>query len=593
MTKQCLFYFAGREADGGGSFPLTAGVTPSLAVIRFRLSYTYNQIGSLLLTDSVTQREFRNCRLLRAVIQPGQGGARWRELQIYDRRWAWAEQYGGVYGAYNLDTRSLGDPRNRKTARELATLLCEAMGETGYDVSAMPSTVYPRVDWFGQNPASELEQLAKLYRCFITLTPQDTLLICREGLGETPSNDPRQMDFTYSEELPVIPKALCFEGADLLCQHDLKLAPVGMETTGASKGRLIPIDNLSYTPSGGWAKQKPDNFQKVADLNDRAMAKQYIWRYYQITGPIQLPIPTDDFLPRNGSGKVDPSTPKAVKADFLIAAGDEWRLLPLEEDQLQCFKDAVTNEALKPQVIGYFATGGPGINNYTTLPAEATNYDVPIASVPLPKASHGLLYGDSFEVDSERGLVVFTNPVYRWSKTADAVDDSAYLPARIRLRCAFPVRAKANAGKLTSQYWQSPGSPVSVGIVKKVRNSELGFEYGLKTVNDAAALTSNASDFLVLASGVLQQEMATYAISRGYSSPWKGFIFDKKLDGVIRSIVWDVSDDGQGTTTIDYNMERPEAYLSLDYMRLARYQTASLVRAQQLAAAELRRNRKS
>lgn len=593
MTKQCLFYFAGKEADGGGSFPLSSSVSPSMAVLRFRLSYTYQQIGSLVLSDGISSREFRNCRVVRAVVQAGNGGARWRELQIQDRRWAWAEHYGGVYGAYNLDTRAAGDPRNARSARQLAEILCQAMGEVGYDVSLLPSNVYPRVDWRGENPATELEQLAKLYRCFVTLTPNDTLAICREGLGEVPSQDARQMDFTYSEELPIIPRALCFEGDDLLCQHDLNIVPVGLETTGASKGRLLPIDDLSYKPAGGWARQNPDNFLGVTNKNDRATAKRYIWRYYQIKGPIQLPVPPEELLPRNGSGKVDPSVAKAVKADFLIAKGDEWRLLPIEQDQLQLFKDTTEAEALEPQVIGYFATGGPGKNNYTgNLPAEASNADVPIADVPLPKTSHSLLYGEAFEVLHERGLVVFEKPVYLLGKTADAIGTDTYLPAKIRLRCAFPVRVKANAARLSSQFWQSPGSPVAVSVVKKIRNAELGFEYGLKTKNSSTAQGSNSAEFLALAQAVLQQEIAMYSIARGYSSPWKGFIFDKRLDGIIRSIVWDASEDGEGSTQIDYNMERPEAYLSLDQLRLARQQTAAAVFAQMMAKAQLRRNRK-
>lgn len=593
MAKQCLFYFAGKEADGGGSFPLTAGVTPAMAMIRFRLSYSYQQIASLVLTDGTAQREFKNCRLVRAVVQAGGGGARWRELQIYDRRWAWAEQYGGAYGAYNLDTRALGDPRNVKSARQLAALLCDYMGEFNYDVSLIPDTVFPRVDWRGENPATELEKLAKDYKCFVTLTPNDTLAICREGLGETPSEDPRQMDFTYSEELPVIPKALCFEGDDILCQHDLNIAPVGLETTGTKKGRLIPIDDLSYKPSGGWAKENPDNFLGVTDKNDRAVAKKYIWRYYQIVGPIQLPLPPAQFLPKNGSGSVSPSAAAAVKADFLVAAGDEWRVLPIEQDQLTVFKDSASNESMEPQIIGYFATGGAGKNNYTgSLPAEATNADVPIADCPLPKASSSLLYGESFEVFRERGVVVFEKPCYRIGKTSDAVDNDTYLPAKIRLRCAFPVRAKANGCRLSSQSWVSPGSPVAISIVKKIRNPELGVEYGLKTKNDASALTANTAEFLALSAAMMQQEQAGYAISRGYSSPWKGFVFDKRIDGVIRSIVWDASEAGEGTTQIDYNMERPESYLTLDQMRLQRQQTQVAVQAQLVARAQLRRNRK-
>ncbi len=592
-TTHNLFFFCGREADGGGSFSLTAGVTPALAMIRFRLGYTYQQIGDLVLSNGNQQITFRNCRLHRAVVQAGGGGARWRELQIYDRRWAWAESFGGVYGAYNLETRAPGDPRNRRSARELGQILCEAMGETGYDVSFLPSNVFPRVDWSGQNPATELEALCKAFGCFVTLTPQDRLAVRREGVGQGPTSDSRQMDFTYSEQLPVIPRSLVFEGDDILCQHDLPIVPVGLETSGSKKGQLLPIDDLSYKPSGGWAKESPDNFYGVTNKQDRDTAKKYIWRYYQVRGPVQLPLPPAQFLPKNSSGSINATSAAAVRADLKIEAGDEWRLLPIEPEQLGIFKDSETNAAMPYQLIGYFATGGAGKNNYTgSLPPEASNPDAPIASVPLAKAEHSLLYDGAFELKPEFGLVILSEPLYLLGRTSDAMSNDTHVPAKVRLRCAFPIRAKANAARLASQYWVSPGSSVAISVVKKVRDSQLGVEYGLRTKNNATTIRDNTAEFMELASAMLQQELLTYSIGTGYSSPWKGFIFDKQIDGIIRTISWDSSETGEGITSIDYNMERPEAYLSLDEMRAQRRQTALALWAEQTRKAELRRNRK-
>lgn len=551
MADQCGFYFAGIGADGGGSFTLLPGVEPSTAVLRFVTRYRLPQVGVLTIRQGSRSISFRNCRIVRSMLTGGDQG-RWQEVTIVDRRWMWGDTVFRIHGEYNR----IKAPKNTRTAFQLGQLLATAMQEIGYDVSAM-SRINAKipVEWDGSNAAQELDRICQAFGMYPTLTLADTMRIVIDGVGQGPRSTPQAMDFTLTGEAPAIPQTIIFEGGQTLIQHDLRLKPVGQEITGVNKGKLVLINDLSYTPDLGWAREDPIGFPSVAALNPQALnvCLNTVWKLYQVAGEFTLPQPPFAIRNRNIT--------RALREYFTIAQGDHWRVLPMLDRQMN--GDA-------RQVLGYFALqNAPQINNsgHGTLmdvAADNPNYDQYDKLIDtIARAKPNLTYPGPFKFDETRGLIEFSSPVYFYDKA------DGYLPAPIRLRTQCPLRDPDTAALLCQQYWLNTGSPYALPFTRNIKESAAAFEY----ITDGQ---SNQTDFTNAALARLSAELLSYQIEQGASVPYKGFYFDRFIDGVIRSITFDVSEEGAGTTHVDYNMERPEAYLTLRELRLRREVTYNL-----------------
>lgn len=610
-NKQCLLFWHGKEADGGGSFSLQTGIEPSTAVLRMRLSYSFPQVGVLGLVDGQQGRSFKNCRLVRSTVTEGNGGARWREVQIEDRRWMWSDGHFACYGEYNIEHG--GTNTIRKTARELGVLLCVAMGETGYDVSALPNTDGsgdPTV-WDGDNPGTMLMELCSKWNCIPTLSNQDTLVVKKLGEGRLPSPDSRQMDFTVAKEPEIIPSAFVYEGGETHLQHELVLEPVGMEISGANTGEWVPIDQLSYTPggagSGGWGLTVAGNgrngFMNVTAGAARQMARNHIWNTYRIKassscplGKTQLPIPPH-FLTRQvgGTGQkmpANPSTPEAAarRKYFQLGAGDQWRILPLNEFAMSARTGGqappLTGERFDPKIIGYWYLAGGANRNTANItqssPAFTTYYtreeDQDGTSIFLSNGvgnanwTHqpAVFPEDDYKIDFDSGIVKFNSRVFFKTITAGRQ------PAVLRLMVSFPLRDPNTAARTCQQHWTPVRHEHSVPVAKLFKDSDLSYRvipYGKVNAFSNQQTVDNADDFVARANGAFEVEAQKWQHSYGYSAPYKGFIFNVNPDGIIRTVQFDVSEAGEGTTHIDYNMERPESYLTLDELRNRRWNT--------------------
>ncbi len=558
MADQCGFYFAGIGADGGGSFTLLPGIEPSTAVLRFVTRYRLPQVGVLTIRQGSRSISFRNCRIVRSMLTGGDQG-RWQEVTIVDRRWMWGDTVFRIHGEYNR----IKAPKNTRTAFQLGQLLATAMQEVGYDVSAMTriNAIVP-VEWDGSNAAQELDTICQTFGMYPTLTLADTMRIVIDGVGQGPRSTPQAMDFTLTGEAPAIPQTIIFEGGQTLIQHDLRLKPVGQEITGTNRGKLVLIDDLSYTPPLGWAREDPIGFPSVAALNPQALnvCRNTVWKLYQVAGEFTLPQPPFAIRNRNIT--------RALAEYFTVKQGDHWRVLPMLDRQMN---------ASPAQVLGYFALqNAPQINNsgHGTLmdvAADNPNYDQYDKLIDtIARAKPNLTYPGPFKFDETRGLIEFSSPVYFYDKA------DGYLPAPIRLRTQCPLRDPDTAALLCQQYWLNTGSPYALPFTRNIKESEIGYEY----ITDGQ---SNETDFTNAALARLSAELLSYQIEQGASVPYKGFYFDRFIDGVIRSITFDVSEEGAGTTHVDYNMERPEAYLTLRELRLRREVTYNLFLQNELA----------
>ena len=82
-------------------------------------------------------RRWKNCSIVR--LEQTHEPYKDTVYTIQDRRWRWKHKF--VNGSYNVkDETGTAIGSTLKNAREIATLLLNALGETGYDVTAIPTT---------------------------------------------------------------------------------------------------------------------------------------------------------------------------------------------------------------------------------------------------------------------------------------------------------------------------------------------------------------------------------------------------------------------------------------------------------------------
>lgn len=574
MANQCIFYWGNEPAEGGGNFTLQGGVEASRGALRFPLRANLPTVANLTLVSQAQTATFRNARITRSMVTSGQGYGRWQEITILDRRWQWATGHFAVYGEYNrnADDAARGG-ENRKTPRQLAEILLDALGEQNYNVTALPAnTAYglgPAVAWDAADPASELEKLCALYGCIVTLDTADRVVIYKQGVGSLPSQDQRQMDFTFAQEPQVIPAALVFEGGRTHIQHDLNLVPIA-----EYRGKFYKIDDVPYKPAGGWEQEDPNVFGGVAAANRRDALRD-VWRLYAVGGTIQLPTPSAaiDFAAPNG--KLSATRTVQQQTYFRIEPGTHWRILPLNETQ-NISSSENKDTAAPPQVLGYWYdhdASNQNIGGYQEideLPVIATDLSKAIFDIPYT-GPHD--YTRGFAINASRGHVRFDEPVYFESLL------EGRKPAQIRLRTSFPIRDPDTCALICQQFWQSPQSPLAANIVKIIKRSDVFYEYDTAANDNEVAFIDRAMEHITA-------ELQSYQTPGGYSAPYKGFVFDIPPDGIVRTVTFDVAETGEGTTHIDFNMERPEAYFTLQEARNRR-----LYSYQRLVEADIQRKK--
>lgn len=572
MPKQCLIFWGREPVEGGGQFVFQAGEAPSRATVRFRLGAKLQQFGDLTITDGSRTIRLQGCRLVRAPITSG-GGGRYQEATIEDRRWKWA--YSRIWGDYNNVEHNIVIARTRKSARALARECMEALGETKYNVDALPDDAYPATEWSAESAGAALVSLCEQFGCLVAPAFSGTIVVYRDGDGRRPPIDVRAMDSTLTRDPPVVPDQLVFEGGETLWQHDLFLKPMGFESF-SDKAEVKSIYDLTYRPNpaaadGGWGFEDPNKFLGVT-AKKRELAKGCVWKLYQVEDNFQLRIPPSALPNGNRKGRTTPQPNRQTRDYYQIKTGELWRILPLETLQLSMFKKAGKEEGPAAQVLGYFRDEKHGMSNNSTTPIAQINRNRDI-SFP-DTVSDELVYEGGFSIDALHGYVKFSNPVFY--NFVDAGQVTHRIAPYIRLRTSFPLRDRDSLAPVSQQYWFAPPRSSKQGITEVVKLPESIYEI-------APNGQTNVSDYVAQAKIYLQEHLNSYYTDDAISVPYKGFVFDVELDGAIRSITWAVDPEGAGTTQIEYLNDRPDLRISNRDLR-ARIQTANLVK--QAAAAK-------
>lgn len=197
--------------------------------------------------------------------------------KIWDRRWAW-HAGGEIIGRYNVRNADGSiDTDTEKTPQELATLLLIAMQEQNFDVSQLPNDTRPYVNWNFAHPASELDDLCEQLGCRVCLKiSSDSVKIERLGVGASlPSSNLFRL--SQNGNLQETPDSLKVVGGLARFQSKLDLEAVGLD----NDGKIYPINDLSYAPTGGWSTTSDSTFAFVTSDSDRQLAQRTVFKWYR------------------------------------------------------------------------------------------------------------------------------------------------------------------------------------------------------------------------------------------------------------------------------------------------------------------------
>lgn len=570
------FYFGDAKGPSivgveSATYLLSRGARPS--VCQVQMPYNPNlRKGPFPMTwsDGFRSITFKDCII--NDVQTSNGNGQVMSIAILDRRWKW--EYPRISGKYNV--RRAGNSivkGTKKSIRDLVALCLEALGEKKgtYDISKMPNDVYPYVDWNYGFASAALESLCQMSNSHICLCHDDKIRIFRDGVGN---------------ELPAIPSSNSSVGFEFghrpgyvgvasglfRWQFDFELEPVGVDADNSIK----PIDELSYAPK---AKDEAGNeiegtvdwgeatFTTMAGVRAdcRRLAVESVWRWYRIK--------LDPRLDKEKPKMPHINEPIYSIEQLLPLLSEQLEYVPLHGLQLLEFVkgsyDETSRERKPAQIWGLFATPDGTLSDNVkkdqfNFNVDLDFYDVKIDAddgkiVPTEamKKVQKYIYHWGYQVDWERGIVKFADPVMRKEDRFNKWKDRNVrvpVPARIYLRTSCNFRdVQSRAGYRWGYKVPVPGAPdknlhsweVHDEIVPEWRWSNKGSKP--KAIVNIAEVEKQA-DYYV------QHAMEKYRerIPGNMTVPQ---LLQFSPDGKIAQVVFQIDGEGYISTTINKEIE--------------------------------------
>lgn len=530
-VPQGILRYNGIACDGRWSYFMAPGRTPSVINANFILGASIPYYGTITLEWNGQSVSMADCHTKRLVITNA-GTGRYQSCLIEDFRWRW-QYIGKLYGNYNTFQKGVFQKDSKMKLSQLVGICLASMGVSA-NTSGLPE-LYPLVDWAGEPAAVELQRLLDLVGYDIVPRWGNQVELVEVGVGRGISFDTRMMETTASKEPPVIPETLYVDSTATLWQEDIILEPIGFEKNSTEPKH---IDELSYK-DGDWEghNRDPYNWHHITNIEDRKLACKWVYRAWRIKGPIELT--------KIGGGK------------FTVPSDEMWRILPMNNGQLELYKASSSDEVKPAQLVGFFSNKAEGHKNnvdqttYTSGIIDGVEFE---EGSDLESAYPEYIYKGSFTVDVQRGLVFTTHPVFFMERSNDnKAVEGRWLPL-LKLRIAFVVRDKETRHKLRKDFEYHPPNGVS-GTEIVISPEKLVYEQGREQHTDDDKFDDEALGFA-------KKELRKYTDGLGYSIPMKGLALDIELDGRYRSIRYQ-GGGGQGATTVvEWGMEVGDLGLS-------------------------------
>lgn len=530
--------FPGINSIISVQYSLCHGISPGTAICSIvpQAGYFPGE-GSLFISDGESTIELPDCRVDQASFQRNASGLVW-QLSILDRRWKW--RFGALWGRYNVrkdDGTFLGKDTKQpseRTPQELATLCLEAMGESGFDVSEMPEDLRPEVEWDFDPPAECLAELCDECNCRVVLGWDNRVRICRAHQGATLPVGGDVLDMSGTDDPPELPHGIAIITAPSRYQLDFELEAVGLDFGD----KVVPIDELSYCPWDTWEGHDPfPSFDCLRTLSttdpatftpekiEQAIeyATSSLYRMYRIKLPLEIP------------GAID-SDGKAIVPETL----DD--VLPIETVQCETVEqdeDETTGDQAKSKPAMVYGIWFPN----TTF---ANNAEEPI---DVTKAED-YKYPRAFTIDGQRGIVRFSDPVYRNTNTIGTETGVLETPfsmaqAQLRLRTAAGARQPGTRAAMRFVCWIGDG----LNNCQSVKHDELVVNFIPVYASDwhVEKVEDNSEEITEECQKMLDEIVEAFRTSGGASAAYAGV---KKIepDGAIQQVSVAVSPSTIQTT---------------------------------------------
>lgn len=501
MSERCKAFFAGIEVQVAASMTRSPGVVPDVGSLTWRAGTTQpGMFGNLVFKNGdTTVVTFYDCIL--DDPRSTYGGTRDFTYQVKDRRWRW--QWPTIFGEYNIRDEANNLIAGReKNPRELATLLLDALGETGYDVSVLPTDaeLAPYVAWHYAKAAEALQALCDYMGCEVHLLNNNTVKIVTAGSGTAPNNTGLELPVETGIVVNPAPDNVTAYAGDTLFDDWLLLEACGMEIDGTVKA--LPL--LSYMPSGGWTGWDPDDVtgQEIYESLPGGMAErekqatvevalQSVFRMFRVVGfsagktkppgmPNDYEIPEEYSRTQGAADNVQIFDPKTfnvattntsqtfdsaddafewlqtnegnIESDDVIIGRESHELfdgrlvLPLEPTRLLTSKNMFGQDERRPaELWGAF---------------ETEKDDTPYRNVPI-SLIRPWLYG--FSINTQKGYVFTSRPCFFINS------DNKTVPPLLYLRTGFRWREEPHGSRYHRNYTLATGNSLGTanGVVPR------------------------------------------------------------------------------------------------------------------------------
>ncbi len=425
------------------------GTEPSRVTINIPPTPEIAVSGTLAFRQGSTIINFYDCRADIVDVYKDESGLEMWTVTIMDRRWRW--RFGQISGYYNIRVDKTLRKGTEKNIKDLMKLCLEEMGEKNYDLSTVPTDIFPEVDWNYVLPSEALSQLASLIGFRVVFqVRRDRVAILKHGEGRTLKQEDAT-NYATTFDPPETPTELRFVGGRTFWEMHLLLEAVAQETQKGEFGwKLLDDRSLSYRPKDGWFEYDPDfaniiGNEKVSllagELSLRKFVQANVFKKYRITPFVlvsEKPYRTKLLTLQHPDGKK-------------LVVEERQQLLPLLHERLATYKTEFGDRA-KPSVIwGKFEGGGAAYdNNVEDRPVNSSSGGpdwLPDGSPP----KH-MVYPHSWNLDADTGIVSFSDPVFNYVSsriqytrvdgTIYALQKMGYVPATLWLRVGFGFRDK-------------------------------------------------------------------------------------------------------------------------------------------------------
>jgi hypothetical protein len=284
--------YGGINAIESVEFCDCSGTQPSRGTIKFFPQGQFpDEDSDVVFTYNENVITIKDCHADSIAFEGGSGG-QVCAMQFLDSRWRWAHR--SITGRYNFRLpNNYINPQHEKTPQELATLLFQALGESVYDVSALPNDARPEANWDHANAAQELDRIVNDLGCrivpvrsiggwavVVTGEGRDLPDFPAESIGE--GLDPQET-----------PDYIKIVTAPIRYQIQLPLEAIGKDTDLSWK-RLKDISYAPYPdePSGGFGSSDWMQFRNLDSvrfllpdgtrISRQELARETIFNAYRI-----------------------------------------------------------------------------------------------------------------------------------------------------------------------------------------------------------------------------------------------------------------------------------------------------------------------